>query len=67
MDNKKDLALVLENMYTQDEVWIYAAIYFILCICSCIGFAFIVLALSMLYLMEVDHFFHHLKVPETYL
>lgn len=54
----------VEEMYTQEEVWIYAAIYFILCICSFIALVFIVMTFSMFYLMIIDHFFRHSVISE---
>ena len=43
-------------MYTQEEVWIYAAIYFVLFICSAVGITFIVMTIWMGYFMCYDNY-----------
>ena len=49
-----------ENMHSQEEVWIYAAIYFVLFICSVVGITFIGMTVVMGYFMCKDHFYHNL-------
>ena len=44
-------------MYTQEEVWIYAAIYFVLFICSAVGITFIVMTIWMGYFMCYDNYY----------
>ena len=52
------------NMYTQEEVWIYAAIYFVLLLCSFVCITFIVMTIVMGYFMVKDYFCNRLILIE---